>query len=232
MLASLIAERYSKALLRAARTDGALAEVGVQAESLRLGLAGAADAAAFLGDPLIQAGEKLRALTGVFKYGAHPLLRGFLGAVLEHKRERFLPAILAAFARLRDEAQGRSTASFGTARPLKRVELSLLESALSKRLKRSITLEPYTDRKLLGGAVLKMGDTVFDGSLRSGLTRLGRQLAEGPQPPRPKNPPKSPVAKPGASAAGAKPAAPKINGAAAPKKKAATKKKAAKKAKS
>jgi F-type H+-transporting ATPase subunit delta len=247
MLASLIAERYSKALLRAARTEGSLAEVGAQAEALRLGLGGAADAAAFLGDPLTEPHEKLRILTGVFKDGGHPLLRGFLGAVLEHKRERFLPAILAAFARLRDEAEGRATAPFGTARPLAKAERSLIESALSRRLKRTITLEPYTDSNLLGGAVLKLGDTVFDGSIRNSLNRLGRRLAEGPAPARQKTPPKAPErknaapgakapksvkgAKPGASAAAPKKAAPAIRAAAKPKKKAAPKKKTAKKVK-
>ncbi len=56
----------------------------------------------------------------------------------------------------------------------------LLESALSERLGRTVALEPYTDRQLLGGAVLRLGDAVFDGSLRSGLTRLGQQLRRGP----------------------------------------------------
>jgi F-type H+-transporting ATPase subunit delta len=241
MLASLIAERYSKALLRAAQSGKSLAELGVQTGALRQALAGAADAAAFLGDPLTEPQEKLRILTGVFADGGHPLLRGFLAAVLEHKRERFLPAILASFARLCDEAEGRATAPFGTARALARGERDVLEAELSRRLKRTITLEPYTDKALLGGAVLKLGDTVFDGSLRSGLTRLGRLLTEGPVPRPQKNQAKAPAkksaprgakgAKPGAAASASKKAGAGISNAAKPKKKAAPKKKTAKKGK-
>ncbi|HTB21762.1 MAG TPA: ATP synthase F1 subunit delta [bacterium] len=234
MLASLLAERYSKALLRAARAENALPKVGSQAATLREALAGAADSAAFLGDPLAEPGEKLRVLTSVFKDGGHPLLRGFLTAVLEHKRERFLPAILAAFGGLCDAAEGRLAASLGTARSLPAAERALLEASLSRSLKRTVTLEPYTDKALLGGAVLKLGDTVYDGSLRNGLIRLGRMLNEGPAPRAPKNPkpaqPKAPAkakakAKPKKAAkAAAKPAA-------APKKKPASKKKTAKKGK-
>ena len=45
-----------------------------------------------------------------------------------------------------------------------------------------MTLQPYTDQKLLGGAVLRLGDTVFDGSLLAGLNRLGQQMRQGPSP--------------------------------------------------
>jgi len=180
MLASLIAERYSKALLRAALAENALDEVGGETEILRSALEGAAEAASFLGDPVAQASEKLRVLTGVFDGGGHPIVRGFLSTVLDHKRERFLPAILKAFAGLRDEAQGRVKATFTTARDLPVKEKELLQAALSRRLDRSVVLLPFTDRNLLGGAVLKIGDRVFDGSVQSGLLRLGRLLNEAP----------------------------------------------------
>jgi hypothetical protein len=109
-------------------------------------------------------------------------MRAFLQTVLEHKRERYLPGILLAFSALVDEAEGRVKARLGTAKPLPAATRMLLESALSTRLGRTVSLEPYTDRKLLGGAVLRLGDTVFDGSLRSGLLRLGQQLRRAPLP--------------------------------------------------
>ena len=180
MLASLIAERYAKALLRAARADKALAEVGAQAETLRLALAGARDSAPFLSDPVAESQAKLRVLSSVFPGGPHPIVQSFLLAVLELKRERFLPVILSAFARMREEAEGRATVAVGTARSLPAAERKVLEEALSGRLGRTVTLNPYTDQSLLGGAVFKVGDTVYDGSLRGSLTRLGRRLAEDP----------------------------------------------------
>jgi F-type H+-transporting ATPase subunit delta len=182
MLASLIAERYAKALLRAAQAEKALAEVGAQAELLRLGLVTAENAAAFLSDPVAEPLGKLKVLSSVFEGGAHPILQAFLLAALEQKRERFLPAILHKFAELRDEAEGRASVSVGTAHPLAPAERQLLEKALSKRLGRVVALQPYTDKTLLGGAVLKLGDTVFDGSLRSRLSRLGSLLAKGVSP--------------------------------------------------
>jgi F-type H+-transporting ATPase subunit delta len=185
MLATLIAERYAKALLTAAQNEQALALVGGQAQSLADALAGVQGAAGFLSDPLAGAPAKLAVLVAAFGDTPHPLMRAFLQTVLEHKRERYLPGILHAFGALVDEAEGRVQAQLGTAKPLPPATRKLLETALSTRLGRTVTLEPYTDRKLLGGAVLRLGDTVFDGSLRSGLIRLGQQMRRAPLP-RPK----------------------------------------------
>ena len=212
MLATLIAERYAKALLTAAQNERALAVVGGQANALNGALHAAEGAAAFLADPLAGSEAKLKVLNAAFGEAPHPLIKAFLQTVLEHKRERYLPGILDAFAALVDEAEGRVNAQLGTAKPLPVATRKLLENALSQRLGRKVALEPYTDRALLGGAVLRMGDTVFDGSLRSSLTRLGQQLRRGPLP---KAAPKA--------AAKKKPAAKKT-----PVKKAAAKKAAAK----
>jgi F-type H+-transporting ATPase subunit delta len=195
MLATLIAERYAKALLTAAQNEKALGIVGSQAQLLEQALGAAQGVDGFLSDPLAGAPAKLAVLSAAFSGEAHPLMRAFLQTVLEHKRERYLPAILHAFAALLDEAEGRVQALLGTAKPLPPATRRLLEGALSQRLGRTVVLEPYTDRHLLGGAVLRVGDTVFDGSLRSGLTRLGQTLRRGPLPTTPKAPAKKAAVK-------------------------------------
>jgi F-type H+-transporting ATPase subunit delta len=209
MLASLIAERYAKALLRAAQAEKALGDVGAQAQGLSQALQGAEGAQRFLGDPIAEPAAKLAVMAAAFEGGPHAVLRSFLEAVLAQKRERFLPLILKAFLQLRDEAEGRSEASLGTARPLDAGEVALLEGELSRRLGRQVTLKPYTEKELLGGAVLRLGDTVYDASLRSRLKRLGQLLSEGP-PPRPKRARSTPAKgaaqkKPGAKKRAAKP---------------------------
>jgi F-type H+-transporting ATPase subunit delta len=182
MLASLISERYAKALLRAAQAENALDAVGVQARGLELALRAAGGADRFLADPVAMAADKLAVIESAFEGGMHPLFKAFLKAVLHQKRERFLPRILGNFGTLLDEAEGRVEAKLGTARSLPADERAMLEQALSKRLGRDVTLKPYSDKALLGGAVLRIGDTVYDASLRGRLSRLGRLLSQGPPP--------------------------------------------------
>ena len=97
MLASLISERYAKALLRAAQAENALDAVGVQARGLELALRAAGGAERFLADPVALAADKLAVIEGAFEGGMHPLFKAFLKAVLHQKRERFLPRILGSF---------------------------------------------------------------------------------------------------------------------------------------
>jgi F-type H+-transporting ATPase subunit delta len=223
MLASLISERYAKALLRAAQAENALDAVGDQARGLALALGAADGADRFLADPVAMAADKLNILEGAFEGGLHPLFKAFLKAVLHQKRERFLPRILVNFGALLDEAEGRVEAKFGTARSLSAPERAMLEQALSKKLGRQVTLKPYSDKSLLGGAVLRIGDTVYDASLRGRLGRLGRRLVQGPiSRPKPAAAPKKKPA-PAKKAAAKKKAAP-IK-AKAPAKKAASPKK-------
>lgn len=207
MLASLIAERYAKALLRAAQDQKALGDVGAQAEGLSQALQSAEGAERFLADPVAEPSAKLAVIASAFEGGPHAILRSFLETVLAQKRERFLPLILLEFLRLRDEAEGRGQATLGTARALGASEVKLLEGELSKRLGRQVTLKPYTEKELLGGAVLRLGDTVYDASLRTRLKKLGQLLSEGP-PPRPKRAPVTP-AKGAAKKTGSKKAAAK-----------------------
>jgi F-type H+-transporting ATPase subunit delta len=213
MLSSLIAERYAKALLRAAQADKALADVGSQALALSQALAGAEASKGFLADPVTQAADKLKVIESAFEGGLHPLMRAFLQAVLDQKRERFLPGILDAFTAHWDLAEGRVKGRYGTARALPAAERQLLEQSLSRRLGRTVTLAPYTDKALLGGAVLRVGDTVFDASLQGRLRKLGRVLAEGP-PASPKRAAAKPAA-PSAPAAKKKAPTPKKKAAAA-----------------
>jgi F-type H+-transporting ATPase subunit delta len=226
MLASLISERYAKALLRAAQAENALDAVGAQARGLELALRSAGGADRFLADPVAMAADKLAVIESAFEGGMHPLFKAFLKAVLHQKRERFLPRILGNFGTLLDEAEGRVEARLGTARSLPADERAMLEQALSKRLGREVTLKPYSDKALLGGAVLRIGDTVYDASLRGRLSRLGRLLSEGPPLRAPRTAAKKKSAAKPRAGKTAKPAAPAKQAQASKKKTSAIKAKA------
>jgi F-type H+-transporting ATPase subunit delta len=89
----------------------------------------------------------------------------------------FLPEIIAAFQQVIRERQGITEAQVSSAVELnapQKAELkSTLERVTGKRVEATFSLEP----ELLGGAVVRVGDTVYDGSLRSRLNELRARLA-------------------------------------------------------
>ena len=104
-------------------------------------------------------------------------MRNFLLVVVDHQRAHFLPEIVAAFQQVIRERQGITEAQVSSAVELNAPQKAELESTLGrltgKRVEAKFSLEP----ELLGGAVVRVGDTVYDGSLRSRLNELRARLA-------------------------------------------------------
>ena len=213
MVATIIAQRYAKALLESALADSVEDRLAGEASALAEALGDDRDVRRFLTEPLSSADDKLGVLLSAFPEAPHHLMKSFLRMVMENRRERFLPQMLKEFLRLIRDHHGDVSAEITTAFKLDTRQRALIEKELSKRLNRSVELIPVVDRSIVGGATLRVGDTVYDGSLRNSLKRLEESLKKEPAR---KAPPKAAKAKIKAKPAKAKKAAKKK---AAPKKK-------------
>ena len=132
----------------------------------------------FLASPAVDRSAKhgvIEKLTA--RLGASKILRNFLYVVIDHQRTHVLPEIIEAFREVVRQRQGIAEAEISSA-----VELSAnqkaqfeftLERLTGKRVEAKYSLEPA----LLGGAVVRIGDTIYDGSVRSQLNELRERLA-------------------------------------------------------
>jgi len=102
--------------------------------------------------------------------------RNFLAALAENHRLGYLPQIAELFGQLKDEAEGVADVTVTSAAPLDEAQRQELSEALGRRLARKVRLHCETDAALIGGAVLRSGDLVIDGSLRARLERLAYEL--------------------------------------------------------
>jgi len=102
--------------------------------------------------------------------------RNFIYLLVENRRLLLLPEIAALFSAQRREAEKEVAVEVTAAQPLAAAQVELLQSALAKQLNRSITITTKTNEDLIGGAVIRFGDQVVDGSIRSRLARLSATL--------------------------------------------------------
>ena len=100
----------------------------------------------------------------------------FIRMLAENGRLQMLPDIAALFEILRREAEQSIRAELVTAYPASEAQKDAVTAALKKRLERDIELQCSTDSSLLGGAIIRAGDLVIDGSIRGKLERLGSAL--------------------------------------------------------
>lgn len=102
--------------------------------------------------------------------------RNMMRLLAERRRLVLLPEIFGLYEQFKNEAEGAIKAQLITAFPATDAQKQTIAAALKQRFGRDVQLEYVTDPTLMGGAVVRAGDLVIDGSVRGKLTRLGTAL--------------------------------------------------------
>lgn len=103
--------------------------------------------------------------------------RNFVAVLIEQRRVASLADIVALFKQEINERQGLAEAEVTTSRPLSDEQRSALEAQIAQRIGRRVIARYAEDPKILGGAVVKVGSTIYDGSVRGQLRTLREQMA-------------------------------------------------------
>ena len=172
---STIARPYARAAFEAARLENKLEP---WSQALHTGAAVVADArvAALLGNPHVTPEQLAQLVIGIAgpKLGEHGA--NFIRTLAANRRLAVLPEIAALFDTLKNTEQGVADVTVTSAAPLGAGQQQELSAALARRLKRTVRLQCVTDPALIGGAVVRSGDLVIDGSLRTRLERIAYEL--------------------------------------------------------
>jgi F-type H+-transporting ATPase subunit delta len=136
------------------------------------------DVARLLDDPKVMPSVLLSLFKTLFAESLDQSGEQFLSLLIEYKRLAALPQIAALFSDLVAAYSGRIEVSVKTAFDLTQAQHKQLLQALSQRLQRDVEIHYTRDHTLIGGIIVRIGDTVIDGSLRGRLNRLRSDLEE------------------------------------------------------
>ena len=127
--------------------------------------------------PSIPAEQKRAVLDGIVKKAgiSHPV-RNFVAVIMDKGRMRFLSEIVDQFGQELNQRLGFADAEITTARDLSAEERSELERDLARVTGKKIKARYDQDQNILGGAIARVGSTVFDGSVKGQLERIRKQL--------------------------------------------------------
>ena len=177
-----IARPYAQAAFEIARDSGKLADWGTS-----LGAAGElladGQVAEYLGNPALSDERRLEFLTGLFGSAGAKLFAGkdkhgsnFLKLLLEYDRVAVLPEIAEHFEALKADIENTVDVTVTSATPISAAQQKAISKALEARLGRSVNIETEIDEDLIGGAVIRAGDVVIDGSVKAKLDGLTNVL--------------------------------------------------------
>ena len=170
-----VARPYAKAAFEYARDNSAL-----DTWSEALGFLGQVvvneELRHFLNSPKLENAQKVSLLVGMLPSQPDETFERFLANLARQNRLVALKAIAEQFEKLRAEHEQRIDVTVTSAFKLDSKQKTKLTNALKKRLNREISITTLVDKSLIGGVVLRAGDTVIDGSIRGRLNRLSEAL--------------------------------------------------------
>jgi len=173
---AVAARRYAKALFEVAKEKGAVEETGAQLEAVAAALGGNADIRAFFDHPNIGTDAKVRALQQAVGGQLADYVLNTLKLLLERGRISAVDIVASAYRSIADEALGRAKAQVTSAfalTPEQQQEIARKFGALTGK---EVTVETAVDPSLLGGIRVRIGDTLYDGSLSTKLTEIEKSF--------------------------------------------------------
>ena len=171
-----VARNYAETLFDLARRHEGLKAFGDGIQAVSTLLSENPRIRQFLETPRIDAEAKKEVLQTAFEGRVPPMLLNFLLVTIDKRRQRLLEQIAVQFYALVDEHENRAHVDVTVAQPLDEATSSELESRLSRLLGKQAVPHVRVDPSILGGVVVRAGDTIYDGSLRRRLERMRRQL--------------------------------------------------------
>jgi F-type H+-transporting ATPase subunit delta len=169
--------QYANALADVALAQGAADAALKQFGDFAAAFAGSSELRNFLTSPAVPREAKHGVIEKIAaRLGAGKIIRNFLFVIADHGRTHILPEILATFEGVIRERQGVAEAEISSAVELsaaqKKKFAQTLERLTGKKIQAKYLLEPG----LLGGAVVRVGDTIYDGSVRNSLNEMRARL--------------------------------------------------------
>jgi F-type H+-transporting ATPase subunit delta len=176
---SVFAARYARAFADVVlEAELNTAEVQQQLEDFAATFAGSKDLKELLLNPSIPVRKRVSILDAVNgRVGCGPKVRNFLAVLIGHERLGALAEILEEYRLEMNRRLSISDAEVVTARPLQDQERANLEGQVAQLAGTRVIATFREDKSVIGGAIVRIGSTIYDGSVRGRLERLKERLA-------------------------------------------------------
>jgi len=177
---SLVANRYASALFELSAEQGAVGTVSEALKGFKKLLDESSDFRTLVGNPAFSAAEQTKALSKTLdSAGVAGIAANFLLLVATKRRLHALPAIIEAFQRKEDEANGVTRAEAIVAKPLSEAEEEALKQALARAGGgKTINLDVRSDPSIIGGVIVKLGSRMVDASIKTKLNSIRTRMKE------------------------------------------------------
>jgi F-type H+-transporting ATPase subunit delta len=179
MVTGSLARRYARAVVEIGTEHRNLDKLGADLRALATAMRDSSELVTALTNPAIRRADRRRVIDGLLqRIKAEPFSRNLVYLLLDGERMASLAAISREVDAMIEARAGRMLAEVTSAKPLDDAQLGQITAALEKLSGKKVAVTKHEDASLLGGVVAKLGDTVYDGSLRTQLRNLRDELTK------------------------------------------------------
>jgi F-type H+-transporting ATPase subunit delta len=169
--------QYANALADIALAQGAGDATLRQLIDFREAYAESAELRNFMASPAVDREAKHGVIEKlVARFGATKIVRNFLFVIADHSRMHILPEIIDSFQEVVRERQGIAEAEISSATELSAAQKAEFAFTLERMTGQRIEAKYSLDSSLLGGAIVRIGDAIYDGSVRNRLNEMRAKL--------------------------------------------------------
>lgn len=174
-----ISRRYARALMAIGVEEDSFEAMGQQLGAFARAMSTSDELSETLSNPAFPRADRWNIVEAILTHiSASKTVKNFFALLLDRERLAALPGISRELDRMIDERLGRIEAEVVSAQPLSKAQVSELTKTLEAMSGKKVELSRREDPDLLGGVVTKLGDFVYDGSLRTQLARMRIGLAD------------------------------------------------------
>lgn len=179
MTSSNIAGRYARAFFEIAGQDRRYEDYGRELGRFSALLKGNRDLNEFLANPLFTPPDKKAVVEAILrKAGSSELTANFLKLLVDKRRIGVISDIENRYRELMDETLNKVRVTVGTAFPLTGELAAQLQEGLEKMTGKQVEMTVDVDASLLGGVIVRIGDMIYDGTIRTQLKKINDLLGE------------------------------------------------------
>ncbi len=179
MVSGSLARRYARAIVQIGVAQGSLDQIGADLRNFATAMKTSAELVSSLTNPAIRRSDRRKVIDALLAhFKSNAATKALVSTLLDGERIAILPALSREVDAMIEARAGRVSAEVTSATELSAAQVAQLTTVLEKLSGKKIDVVKRLDPSLIGGVVAKVGDVVYDGSLRSQLHQLRDEITK------------------------------------------------------
>jgi F-type H+-transporting ATPase subunit delta len=177
MSAGSLARRYARAVIDLGQVQGNLDKLGEDLRSMSNAMKASPELMDLLTNPVAKKSDRKKVVGALLeRFAAHQTSKNLANLLLDGERMAAVPSISREVDAMIEARAGRVSAEVTSAQTLTAAQVASITQGLEKLSGKKIVLTKKEDPSILGGVIAKVGDVIYDGSVRSQLRNLRDEL--------------------------------------------------------